>query len=251
MGILFGATGWAGWLGWQWRRTRTIGDDIKALKAQLPKPAAGETEAAPAAPAALTQQISALEKVRVRVGVGTEAVCRTNCAGWPSACQPAAHRKCSSDNFPCAALMCAVYIIIPPNQQQERKELVAGGYRDKHFWWGSVLLGGGVLIGVEGAFNTWFRTGKLFPGPHLFAGAGIVVLWALAAALVPQMQKGNEGARNAHIALNALNLALFAWQVRGVGWLVGLNGLAERLGCWGSGRGDARVYSLLNDCVMC
>jgi len=62
MGVLFGATSWAGWLGWQWRRTRTIGDDIKALKAQLPKPAAGETEA-PAAPAALTQQISALEKV--------------------------------------------------------------------------------------------------------------------------------------------------------------------------------------------
>jgi len=156
MGVLFGATGWAGWLGWQWRRTRTIGDEIKALKAQLPKPAAGETEA-PAAPAALTQQISALEK--------------------------------------------------------DRKELVAGGYRDKHFWWGSILLGGGVLIAVEGALNTWFRTGKLFPGPHLFAGASIVVLWALAASLVPQMQKGNEGARNAHIALNALNLALFAWQV--------------------------------------
>jgi hypothetical protein len=63
MGILFGATGWAGWLGWQWRRARTIGDDIKALKAQLPKAPAGEAEA-PAAPAALTQQISALEKVR-------------------------------------------------------------------------------------------------------------------------------------------------------------------------------------------
>jgi hypothetical protein len=99
---------------------------------------------------------------------------------------------------------------------QERKDLVAGGYRDKHFWWGSVLLGGGILIAVEGALNTWFRTGKLFPGPHLFAGAGIVVLWALAAALVPQMQKGNEGARNAHIALNAVNLALFAWQVCGL-----------------------------------
>jgi hypothetical protein len=99
---------------------------------------------------------------------------------------------------------------------QERKDLVAGGYRDKHFWWGSVLLGGGILVAVEGALNTWFRTGKLFPGPHLFAGAGIVVLWALAAALVPQMQKGNEGARNAHIALNAVNLALFAWQVGGL-----------------------------------
>lgn len=84
-------------------------------------------------------------------------------------------------------------------------------------------MGGGVLIAVEGALNTWFRTGKLFPGPHLFAGAGIVCLWALAAALVPQMQKGNDNARNAHIALNALNLALFAWQVRfgGCRWLQG------------------------------
>jgi hypothetical protein len=91
---------------------------------------------------------------------------------------------------------------------------VAGGFRDKHFWWGSVLLGSGVLIGVEGAFNTWTRTGKLFPGPHLFAGAGIVVLWALAAALVPAMQKGNDNARNMHIALNALNFGLFVWQVR-------------------------------------
>jgi hypothetical protein len=57
------------------------------------------------------------------------------------------------------------------------------------------------------------RTGKLFPGPHLFAGASIVVLWALAGALVPAMQKGDNNARNAHIALNSLNLALFAWQV--------------------------------------
>jgi hypothetical protein len=97
---------------------------------------------------------------------------------------------------------------------QERKDLVAGGYRDKHFWWGAVLLGGGVFFAIEGAFNTWFRTGKLFPGPHLFAGAGIVALWALAAALVPAMQKGDNNARNAHIALNAVNLALFAWQVR-------------------------------------
>ena len=55
--------------------------------------------------------------------------------------------------------------------------------------------------------------GKLFPGPHLYAGAAIVVLWALAAALVPAMQKGNDNARNAHIALNAVNLGLFLWQV--------------------------------------
>jgi hypothetical protein len=96
---------------------------------------------------------------------------------------------------------------------QERKELIQGGFRDKHNAMGSILLGGGVLIAVEGCVNTWMRTSKLFPGPHLFAGAGIVVLWALAAALVPSMQKGDNNARNMHIALNAVNVALFAWQV--------------------------------------
>ena len=35
-----------------------------------------------------------------------------------------------------------------------------------------------------------FRAEKLFPGPHLFAGAAIVVLWAVSAALVPFMEKG-------------------------------------------------------------
>ncbi|KAI4372539.1 hypothetical protein MLD38_010757 [Melastoma candidum] len=43
--------------------------------------------------------------------------------------------------------------------------------------------------------------------------AGITVLWALAAALVPAMQKGNETARNLHIALNTLNVVLFVWQI--------------------------------------
>lgn len=55
--------------------------------------------------------------------------------------------------------------------------------------------------------------GKLFPGPHLYAGATITVLWALAASLVPSMQKGNETARSAHIALNTINILLFAWQI--------------------------------------
>lgn len=35
------------------------------------------------------------------------------------------------------------------------------------------------------------------------------MLWAAAAALVPAMQKGNETARNLHIALNVLNVLLF------------------------------------------
>jgi hypothetical protein len=96
---------------------------------------------------------------------------------------------------------------------QERKDLIAGNYRDKHWQWGSLLLASGVGIAIEGCANTFIRTGKLFPGPHLYAGAAIVALWAAAAALVPAMQKGNNSARQAHIALNAVNVALFAWQV--------------------------------------
>ena len=45
MGGLFGYTLWAGYLGWQWRRVRTVQDEINDLKKQL-KPAAA---AAPAA----------------------------------------------------------------------------------------------------------------------------------------------------------------------------------------------------------
>ncbi len=122
---------------------------------------------------------------------------------------------------------------------QARKELLKGNFREVHWNWGSLLLGLGVLIAIEGPVNTYLRTGaaarleqgfclcvcmfrglacagcagKLFPGPHLYAGAAIVVLWASASALVPSMQKGSDTARNAHIALNAANLALFAWQV--------------------------------------
>lgn len=94
-----------------------------------------------------------------------------------------------------------------------RKDLVKGNYRDTHHNWGSLLLALGVLIAIEGPVNTYLRTGKLFPGPHLYAGAGIVVLWAAAAALVPAMQKGDDNARTLHMTLNGLNLCLFAWQV--------------------------------------
>ena len=94
-----------------------------------------------------------------------------------------------------------------------RKDLIKGNFRDKHHNWGSLLLALGVLIAIEGPVNTYLRTGKLFPGPHLYAGAGIVILWAAAAALVPAMQKGDDNARTLHMTLNGLNLCLFAWQI--------------------------------------
>lgn len=59
---------------------------------------------------------------------------------------------------------------------QVRKALVKGGFKDRHFNWGSILLGLGVSFSVYGATNTYLRTGKLFPGPHLYAGVGMVLL---------------------------------------------------------------------------
>jgi hypothetical protein len=61
--------------------------------------------------------------------------------------------------------------------------------------------------------NTYARAGKLFPGPHLYAGAGLVCLWALAGACVPAMQKGNDTARSIHIGANVAGIGMFAWQV--------------------------------------
>ncbi|CAO2041266.1 unnamed protein product [Urochloa humidicola] len=171
MGGLFAYTLWAGYLGWQWRRVRTIQDDINDLKKQL-KPSAAAT------PAAVT-------------------------AGGDTS---------SSSSPPPPAPKSPVEIKID-ELTEERKKLLKGSFRDRHFNAGSILLGLGVLESVGGALNTWFRTGKLFPGPHLFAGAAITVLWAGAAALVPAMQKGNETARSLHIALNTINVLLFIWQI--------------------------------------
>ncbi|XWS35928.1 hypothetical protein CRYUN_Cryun20dG0038600 [Craigia yunnanensis] len=158
MGGLFFYTLWAGYLGWQWRRVRTIQNEINELKKQVKRtPVTPEGKPVEAAPSPVELKVQQLT--------------------------------------------------------EDRKELLKGSYRDRHFNAGSILLGFGVLEAVVGGVNTWFRTGKLFPGPHLFAGAAITVLWAAAAALVPSMQKGSETARNLHIALNALNVILFIWQI--------------------------------------
>ena len=66
----------------------------------------------------------------------------------------------------------------------------------------------------QGCLNTYGRAGKLFPGPHLFVGAGLVVIWALSVFTIPAMQKGNDIARNVHIGANLAGLGLFAWQVQ-------------------------------------
>ena len=148
---LYGVTLYAGWLGLQWRKVRTVGDEISALKKTMP------ADADAAAGSAAAKQMDELTATR--------------------------------------------------------KELIAGKFKDKHANAGYLLLAMGVTLAVEGCVNTYLRTGKLFPGPHLFAGAGITVLWAMAAGLVPEMEKGNQKARDLHIALNCVNVALFTWQI--------------------------------------
>ena len=93
-----------------------------------------------------------------------------------------------------------------------RKELVQQNFGNRHHRVGSILLALMVLGALGGMAVTYINNGKLFVGPHLLAGLGMVGLIATSASLVPYMQKGNDLARYAHISFNAILLALFSWQ---------------------------------------
>ena len=69
-----------------------------------------------------------------------------------------------------------------------------------------------VLGTLGGMAVTYINNGKLFVGPHLIAGLSMTGLIAIAAALVPYMQRGNETARLTHISLNVVLVGLFGWQ---------------------------------------
>jgi len=166
-------------LGFNWRRQRTIGDEISALKKTLPD-----------------LQGAASVKAALAAVKGAETVDST------------------PDSTPIDSSPSAVSI-----EQQiadltaERKQLAADAPRDKHFNQGALLAFFGTSFAIEGPLNTYARAGKLFPGPHLYAGAGLVVLWALAVSMVPHMQKGNDTARTVHIGANVAGMCLFGWQV--------------------------------------
>ena len=70
------------------------------------------------------------------------------------------------------------------------------------------------MTSQQGPLNTYARAGKLFPGPHLYVGAALVVIWSLAVGTIPAMQKGNDTARTIHITANCAGLAFFAWQAQ-------------------------------------
>jgi hypothetical protein len=94
---------------------------------------------------------------------------------------------------------------------EKRTQIQAGNFRDRHYQLGTILLGFGIPMALEGPVNTYMRAGKLFPGEHVYAGVGVVALWAFAASLVPEMQKGKEWARYGHMGANALTFGLFAY----------------------------------------
>jgi hypothetical protein len=96
--------------------------------------------------------------------------------------------------------------------KEKRKELIQKDVRTKHYQVGSILLALMVLGTIGGMAVTYINNGKLFISPHLLVGLGMTGLIAIAAALVPFMQKGNELARNTHIVLNVTLLGLFGWQ---------------------------------------
>lgn len=165
--------------GFQYRRQRTLGDEISALKKTLPD------------------------------------------LGGASTVNDAIAKAQAGEN-PDAALVAKLQAALPIQKEidalvSERKDLSSKGLRDSHFSQGALLAFLGTAFAIEGPLNTYARAGKLFPGPHLYAGAGLVVLWAAAAACVPAMQKGNDTARSIHIAANVSGMGLFAWQIL-TGW---------------------------------
>jgi hypothetical protein len=152
-----------GLLGFQWRRQRTIGDEITALKKTLPDLGGSST---------VGDAIAAAES--------------------------------AEENSVEAANLSKLKAALPVQKQiddlvAERKDLSSKGLRDQHFSQGALLAFIGTSFAIEGPLNTYARAGKLFPGPHLYAGAGLVCLWALAYACVPAMQKGSDTARTIHI----------------------------------------------------
>jgi len=93
-----------------------------------------------------------------------------------------------------------------------KKELIKGKFNVKHHQMGSLLLALMVTVAIVGMGVTYINNGKLFVGPHLLAGLGMMALIAIGASLTPLMQKGNDWARNTHIFLNVVLLGLFGWQ---------------------------------------
>lgn len=97
---------------------------------------------------------------------------------------------------------------------EERKRLVKARVTDRHFRTSATMFAVVTCATFSGMGNTYARAGKLFPGPHLYTGLGLIASMSVMSALVPHMQKGKDWARNSHISLAVLVTGLFLWQAK-------------------------------------
>jgi uncharacterized membrane protein len=93
-----------------------------------------------------------------------------------------------------------------------RKELIKGNFANRHHKVGAIFMALVVLGTIGGMAVTYINNGKLFVGPHLLAGLGMMTMVTVSASLVPYMQKGNVFARFSHVGINMSMLLVFGWQ---------------------------------------
>jgi len=96
--------------------------------------------------------------------------------------------------------------------KETKKELIKGNYINRHHQIGSIFMALVVLGTIGGMAVTYINNGKLFVGPHLLAGLGMMAMVTVSASLVPYMQKGNSFARFTHVGINMTMLLIFGWQ---------------------------------------
>ena len=96
--------------------------------------------------------------------------------------------------------------------KEVRKTLVKKKFGFKHHEIGSIILALMVIGTVTGMAVTYINNGKLFVTAHLVVGLAMMSAIAIATALVPYMQRGNNLARITHISINVVLLGLFGWE---------------------------------------
>ena len=128
MFFLLGAMLWNAYLGWQWKRTRTIPEELKELRKQQPP----KDEQGNRPPSKVDGRIAALEEVSAYAFV----LCPI---------------KLSNNGYGMAlTVACAV---------QQRKLMSKKEYKGVHHNWGGLIMGLGTATAVAGPINTYLRAG--------------------------------------------------------------------------------------------
>ena len=154
---LFGTSIYSAYLGLRWRSLRGMADELKALSNQLPQLTTTKAKFP------IQDQIKTLQQEIITLQ--------------------------SSENITISKITLLQEDIkklqdcLDLDRQyteltEKRKRLLSANLKDKHHMTGSILVGVGVTVSLLGAWNTYLSAGELFPGPHLFAGLGITILWA-------------------------------------------------------------------------